>query len=218
MKSITLTRTPTGKYYASVLVDDEKTEAVAITDLQSTQVVDVGLTDIAITSAGVKTGNPEFVKKAQRNLKRKQKKLSRCKKGSKGRAKARLLVAKAHAVRCCLRSWKPRPIGQGAVTMGKKIFKRVNNVVGSARSMGDHEQMGALSGRPKITRLNLFDGMILVQVSNGITQKATSDDIGSEVHDSLEKGKTRAQAATNVTEKALRSKVTDHLTTVVTRF
>ncbi len=98
MKSITLTRTPTEKYYASVLVDDEKTEAVAITDLQSTQVVgvDVGLTDIAITSTGVKTGNPRFVKNAQLNLKRKQKKLSRCKKGSKGRAKARLLVAKAH--------------------------------------------------------------------------------------------------------------------------
>ena len=54
------------------------------------------MTDIAITSTGVKTGNPRFVKNAQRSLKRKQKKLSRCKKGSKGRAKARLLVAKAH--------------------------------------------------------------------------------------------------------------------------
>ena len=60
------------------------------------KIPNVGLTDIAITSTGVKTGNPRFVKNAQRNLKRKQKKLSRCKKGSKGRAKARLLVAKAH--------------------------------------------------------------------------------------------------------------------------
>ena len=58
--------------------------------------VDVGLIDIAITSTGVKTGNPRFIKNAQRNLRRKQKKLSRCRKGSKGRAKARLLVAKAH--------------------------------------------------------------------------------------------------------------------------
>ncbi|WP_141705693.1 transposase, partial [Photobacterium damselae] len=58
--------------------------------------VDAGLTDIAITSNGLKTGNPRFLKNAQRNLKRKQKALSRCRKGSKGRAKARLLVAKAH--------------------------------------------------------------------------------------------------------------------------
>ncbi len=96
--SITLTKTPTGKFYASVLAEDGEPETKPITDLQSTSIVgvDVGLTDIAITSTGVKTGNPRFIKNAQRNLKRKQKKLSRCKKGSKGRAKARLLVAKAH--------------------------------------------------------------------------------------------------------------------------
>ena len=98
VKSITLTKTPTGKFYASVLAEDGEPETKPITDLQSSSIVgvDVGLTDIAITSTGVKTGNPRFIKNAQRNLKRKQKKLSRCKKGSKGRAKARLLVAKAH--------------------------------------------------------------------------------------------------------------------------
>ncbi|UYM18101.1 RNA-guided endonuclease InsQ/TnpB family protein [Endozoicomonas euniceicola] len=98
IKSITLTMTPTGKYYASVLAEDGKAEVKPVTDIHENHVtgVDVGLTDIVITSNGVKTGNPRFIKNAQRNLKRKQKKLSRCKKGSKGRAKARLLVAKAH--------------------------------------------------------------------------------------------------------------------------
>ncbi|AMO56087.1 transposase [Endozoicomonas montiporae] len=98
VKSITLTKTPTGKFYASVLAEDDMSEARQITELQSSRIVgvDVGLTDIAITSTGVKTGNPRFIKNAQRNLKRKQKALSRCKKGSKGRVKARLLVAKAH--------------------------------------------------------------------------------------------------------------------------
>ena len=98
IKSITLTKTPTGKFYASVLAEDGKPETKPITDLQSSRIVgvDVGLTDIAITSTRVKTGNPQFIKNAQRNLKQKQKKLSRCKKGSKGRGKARLLVAKAH--------------------------------------------------------------------------------------------------------------------------
>ena len=47
-------------------------------------------------SSGKKTPNPRFLKKASANLRRKQKALSRCKKGSKGRAKARLKLAKAH--------------------------------------------------------------------------------------------------------------------------
>ena len=98
VKSITLSKTTTGKYYASILVDDGLAQPNPLTDLNASQVVgiDMGITDLAITSNGHKTGNPRFLKNAQRNLKRKQKALSRCKRGSKGRAKARLLVAKAH--------------------------------------------------------------------------------------------------------------------------
>ena len=98
IKSITLSRTPTGKYFASILTDDAREQPKQIDNLDSSRVVgvDMGITDLAITSNGHKTGNPRFLKKAQRNLKRKQQALSRCKKGSKGRHKARLLVAKAH--------------------------------------------------------------------------------------------------------------------------
>ena len=56
----------------------------------------MGITDLAVTSNGYKTGNPRFLKNAYWNLRRKQKALSRCNKGSKGRTKARLLLAKAH--------------------------------------------------------------------------------------------------------------------------
>ena len=98
IKSITLSRTTTDKYYASILVDDGLSVPEPIRELQADKItgVDVGITDIVITDKGYKTGNPRFLKNAQKNLKRKQKALSRCKKGSKGRAKARLLVAKAH--------------------------------------------------------------------------------------------------------------------------
>ncbi|MDC6726130.1 transposase, partial [Leclercia adecarboxylata] len=58
--------------------------------------VDMGLTHLAIDSEGNKTDNPRFLKRAQSNLRRKQKALSRCQKGSKGRAQARLKLAKAH--------------------------------------------------------------------------------------------------------------------------
>ncbi len=98
VKSITLSKTATGKYYASILADDAQEQPKQCATIKANQVVgvDMGITDLAITSEGYKTGNPRFLKKAQRNLKRKQQALSRCKKGSKGRHKARLLVAKAH--------------------------------------------------------------------------------------------------------------------------
>ena len=98
VKSITITRTTTGKYYASILAEDGIPEAKPISEIHSGSIigVDVGLPHLAITSKGEKVVNPRFLKNALQNLKRKQKALSRCKKDSKGRAKARLLVAKAH--------------------------------------------------------------------------------------------------------------------------
>lgn len=98
LKSITLSRTVTGEYYASLLHEDGAEAPAPIQSLDESAVLalDMGLTHLVIDSGGKKTPNPRFLKKASANLRRKQKALSRCKKGSKGRAKARLLVAKAH--------------------------------------------------------------------------------------------------------------------------
>lgn len=98
LKSITLSRTVTGEYYASLLHEDSVASPVPIHDLDASQVIglDMGSTHLAIDSSGKKTPNPRFLKKASANLRRKQKALSRCQKGSKGRAKARLKLAKAH--------------------------------------------------------------------------------------------------------------------------
>jgi putative transposase len=96
VKSITLSRTPTGKYYASILTDDGAIAPAPIQILDRVVGIDMGLTDLCITSDGVKIPNPRFLKRAATNLRRKQKALSRCQKGSRGRAKARLLVSKAH--------------------------------------------------------------------------------------------------------------------------
>ncbi|CAM3981761.1 transposase [Vreelandella rituensis] len=96
LKSITLTRTTTGKYFASLLVEDGADAPAPPQTVQTVIGVDMGLTHLAIDSKGQKTANPRFLKRAQSNLRRKQKVLSRCQKGSKGRAKARLKLAKAH--------------------------------------------------------------------------------------------------------------------------
>ncbi|PWV78256.1 RNA-guided endonuclease TnpB family protein [Halomonas sp. A11-A] len=98
LKSITLTRTVTGKHYASLLFETEQAAPAPLKDIDAAKVVglDMGLSHLAIDSAGRKFANPRFLKQAQKNLKRKQQALSRTKKGSANRSKARLLVAKAH--------------------------------------------------------------------------------------------------------------------------
>ncbi|MCD1650879.1 transposase [Halomonas meridiana] len=98
LKSITLSRTVTGKHYASLLFDTDQATPVPTMDVDTSRVVglDMGLSHLAIDSSGRKVANPRFLKQAQKNLKRKQQALSRTKKGSARRAKARLLVAKAY--------------------------------------------------------------------------------------------------------------------------
>ena len=98
LKSITLTRTVTGKHYASLLFDTGQAAPAPLKGVDAAKVVglDMGLSHLAIDSTGRKIANPRFLKLAQKNLKRKQQALSRTQKGTRRRARARLLVAKAH--------------------------------------------------------------------------------------------------------------------------
>jgi len=96
VNSITVSLSNTGKFYASILVDDGVEAPPLLHTVSQVTGVDLGLSHFAIESTGRKTANPRFVKRAEKNLKRKQRQLSRKAKGSANRAKARLLVAKCH--------------------------------------------------------------------------------------------------------------------------
>ena len=96
LKSITLSRTVTGKYYASLLAEDGEKAPPPLQAVESVLGLDMGLTHLAIDSDGNKVANPRHLKRAAANLRRKSKALSRCKKGSAGRAKARAKLASAH--------------------------------------------------------------------------------------------------------------------------
>ncbi len=96
IKTVTVSRSTTGKHYASVLTDDDTKLPSKVKSVEHIVGVDLGITDILTTSDGHKEDNPRYLRKAEKNLRRKQKSLSRKKKGSARRAKARLLVAKAH--------------------------------------------------------------------------------------------------------------------------
>lgn len=97
IKSITCSKTPTGKYYASVLVETGTNipEKSPITEETSVG-IDVGLKDFAVLSNGKRYSNQKFLEKSEKRLKVLQRRLSRKEKGSKRREKARLAVAKCH--------------------------------------------------------------------------------------------------------------------------
>ena len=96
LKSITLSRTLTGKYYAALLIEDGMAAPAPLHTVDTVLGIDMGLTHLAIDSDGGKVNNPRFLKQALSNLRRKQKALSRRQKGSGGRSKARLKLARAH--------------------------------------------------------------------------------------------------------------------------
>lgn len=95
IKTVTVSMTPSGKYYAAVLVELEEDNPTP-SAVGKVAGIDLGLKEFAIVNDGVKTSkfaNPKHLAKHERNLKRKQQKLSRKEKGSKSRKKARKLVA-----------------------------------------------------------------------------------------------------------------------------
>ncbi|QXF36201.1 transposase [Photorhabdus luminescens] len=96
VKSMTLSRSATGKYYASILCDDGMAAPEKPSLITQMTGLDMGLSHYAIKSSGDKMANPRHLINAGRNLRRKQKALSRKQKGSANRRKARQRLAAVH--------------------------------------------------------------------------------------------------------------------------
>lgn len=96
LKSITLSRSATGKYYASLLCDDGVEVPAKPVLISNITGLDVGLSHYAIKSDGNKIANPHHLINASHNLRRKQKALFRKQKGSANRRKARIQLAGVH--------------------------------------------------------------------------------------------------------------------------
>lgn len=94
IKSVTVSKNPSGKYYVSVLVEQEEKEKLPTTD--SKIGIDLGIKEFAITSDSEMFENPKYLRKSEKRLRKFQKDLSRCKKGSSNRNKCRIKVAKQH--------------------------------------------------------------------------------------------------------------------------
>lgn len=94
IKSVTISQIPSGKYYASVLVEQEEKEHFP--QGNASIGIDLGLKEFAITSDGEMIENPKYLRQSENRLRKSQKDLSRCKKGSSNRNKCRIKVAKQH--------------------------------------------------------------------------------------------------------------------------
>ncbi|MFJ1709635.1 RNA-guided endonuclease InsQ/TnpB family protein [Kitasatospora sp. NPDC088346] len=92
--SVTVVLDPSGRYFASFVVDVEP-DHLAGTDTEIG--ISLGLTTYAVCSDGTVIDNPRFLRKAEKRLKAAQRELSRKAKASKNRTKARRKVARAHA-------------------------------------------------------------------------------------------------------------------------
>ena len=94
IKSVTVSQNPSGKYYVSVLVDQEEKEKLPISNNEIG--IDLGIKEFCTTSDGEMIENPKYLRKSKKKLRKLQKDLSRCEKGSKNREKCRIKVAKQY--------------------------------------------------------------------------------------------------------------------------
>lgn len=98
IKTVTVRKVPTGKYFVSVLVENQEDSPIATAiEPDKTLGLDLGLTHYLICSNGEKEAHSAYLKEALQQLGRAQKQLSRKKsKDSKNRSKQKRIVAKIY--------------------------------------------------------------------------------------------------------------------------
>lgn len=92
--NMTISRTPSGKYYVSICCTDIL--QYGLEETGSVVGIDLGLKDFLIDSNGSKISNPKYLRKSERRLKRLQRQHSKKQKGSKNREKSRVKLARQH--------------------------------------------------------------------------------------------------------------------------
>lgn len=93
--TVTVVKDAAGRYFASFVVETDPDQALPGTDAQVG--IDLGLSHFAILSDGTKIESPRFLRRAEKKLKREQRRLARKAQGSNNRMKARLKAARVHA-------------------------------------------------------------------------------------------------------------------------
>ena len=93
IKSVTISKVPSGKYYVSVLVETEHIKKPKRTRQIG---LDLGIKDLCITSTGKKYKNPKVIKKYEKKLTKLQRQLAHKLKRSRNYQKKRKQIALCH--------------------------------------------------------------------------------------------------------------------------
>ncbi|MFV0363806.1 MAG: RNA-guided endonuclease InsQ/TnpB family protein, partial [Suipraeoptans sp.] len=97
LKSATISQEPSGKYYVSLLfVCENQTCKPTIINTDKIIGIDFAMQGLGVFSDGNRAKYPMYYKKAEKRLKREQRKLSKCLKGSSNYYKQKRKVALAH--------------------------------------------------------------------------------------------------------------------------
>jgi len=96
-KTVTVSRTPTGKYFISILVEvnEELPNKKPLSENKAIG-IDLGIKTFAVLSNGVEIENPKHLRKSIKKLKKLQRKVSKKVKGSSNRTKAIKQLALLH--------------------------------------------------------------------------------------------------------------------------
>ncbi|HEY6411432.1 MAG TPA: transposase [Ktedonobacteraceae bacterium] len=94
IKTCTIIRSATGKWYASFSCDEVEPEPLPASDEEVG--IDVGLMTFAYLSTGEQIENPRFFREEEQALARAQRRLSKARKGTQKRKKRRKVVARIH--------------------------------------------------------------------------------------------------------------------------
>jgi putative transposase len=134
IKSATISKTKTGKYFISILVEEDQ-KLLPMTGLEVG--IDLGLKDLIILDNGTKFKHPDDIQgivKAKRNLKKQQRKLARKTKGSKAYEVQRIKVAKAYEKVTNIRKDYYHNLSRWLVNSFDSIYLENLNVKGMLRN------------------------------------------------------------------------------------
>ena len=93
IRSVTLSKTSSNKYYLSILIDYQQIKYEPIDTIIG---LDLGIKDFCVDSNGNRYENKHFYKNSEKRIKFLSKQLNRKQKGSKNKNKARIKLAKLH--------------------------------------------------------------------------------------------------------------------------
>ncbi|ANV86869.1 RNA-guided endonuclease TnpB family protein [Picosynechococcus sp. PCC 7117] len=178
IKTVTVSMNCYGQYYASILTDDGKDNPEQSVKGKAVG-IDLGLTHFAITSDGSKFDNPRWLVRHERNLKCKQRRLSRRVKDSNNRNKARKQIAKIHSKISRCREDFHHKLSRRIVDENQVICVESLNIRGMVKNRSLSKAISQVGWGSFCTMLNYkaeWEGKVYIEVDRFFPSSKTCND------------------------------------------